>query len=226
MPSSPLPQTSANFKYYIVCINVVFFRVNSAIQPAACILQWGRQLSQYSDWPRAGRSGDRMPVGRDIPHLFRPVLGPTQPPVQWVPVFPGNKERPGRDADPSPPSSAVVMKEQSYTSAPPMGGRTACTEPQYLYKGALYRFFIGYLCFYCRFMKPGPQDTAKCGSSFGFTPSNIRFLMLGEVQLRSSFVWDIVRLMLIIFNLLKTKRRLFYLKTQFVPHSKHFSSWL
>jgi len=28
------------------------------------------------------------------------------------------------------------------------------------------------------------------------------------------------------FNLLKTKRRLLYLKTQFVPRSKHFSSWL
>ena len=26
-------------------------------------------------------------------------------------VFPGGKERPGRDANPSPPSSAVVMKE-------------------------------------------------------------------------------------------------------------------
>ena len=26
-------------------------------------------------------------------------------------VFPGGKERPGRDADPSPNSSAVVMKE-------------------------------------------------------------------------------------------------------------------
>jgi hypothetical protein len=25
-------------------------------------------------------------------------------------VFPGGKERPGRDADPSPPSSAVLMK--------------------------------------------------------------------------------------------------------------------
>ena len=25
--------------------------------------------------------------------------------------FPGGKERPGRDADPSPPSNAVVMKE-------------------------------------------------------------------------------------------------------------------
>jgi hypothetical protein len=23
--------------------------------------------------------------GRDFPHLFRPALGPAQPPVQWVP---------------------------------------------------------------------------------------------------------------------------------------------
>ena len=51
--------------------------------------------------------------------------------------FLGGKERPGRDADPSPPSSAVVMKWLSYTSTPPMG-RTACTEPQCLYKGDLY----------------------------------------------------------------------------------------
>jgi len=51
-------------------------------------------------------------------------------------VFPGVKDRPGRDADPSPLSSPVVMKEYSYTSAPPMG-RTACTEPQCLYKDAL-----------------------------------------------------------------------------------------
>jgi len=62
-------------------------------------------------------------------------------------VFPGGKERLGRDADPSPPSSAVVNKEQNYTSTPAMG-RTVCTEPQCLYKGALYLllYMLGLLC--------------------------------------------------------------------------------
>ena len=49
--------------------------------------------------------------GQDFLHLSRPSLWPNQPSVQWVPgLSPGGKERPGRDADPSPPSSAVVMK--------------------------------------------------------------------------------------------------------------------
>jgi len=48
---------------------------------------------------------------RDFPHLFRPALGPTQPPVQWVPALSRGKVRPGLDADLSPPSSAVVKKE-------------------------------------------------------------------------------------------------------------------
>jgi hypothetical protein len=49
-------------------------------------------------------------------------------------VFPRVKEQLGCDADPSPPSSAMVMKEQNYTSTPPTG-HMACTEPQCLYKG-------------------------------------------------------------------------------------------
>jgi hypothetical protein len=56
----------------------------------------------------ARRSGDRIPVGDEI---FRAC-----PDWPWSPpsflyndyrVFPGGKERPERDADPSPPSSAV-----------------------------------------------------------------------------------------------------------------------
>ena len=41
----------------------------------------------------------------------RPVMGPTQPPVQWVPGLSRGQERPRRAADHSPPSSAVVMEE-------------------------------------------------------------------------------------------------------------------
>ena len=43
--------------------------------------------------------------------LSIPTLGPTLPPVQWVPGLSGSKVRPGRDADHSPPSSAKGMEE-------------------------------------------------------------------------------------------------------------------
>jgi hypothetical protein len=51
--------------------------------------------------------------GRDFPHLSRPAQGPTQPPVQWVPGLYRGKERPGREADPSTPPSALVKKEKN-----------------------------------------------------------------------------------------------------------------
>ena len=46
--------------------------------------------------------------------IFRssiPALGATQPPVQRVPGLSRGNVRPGRAADHSPPSSAMVMKE-------------------------------------------------------------------------------------------------------------------
>jgi len=62
-----------------------------------------------TDWLRAGRSGDRIPVGgarlsRTCPD--RP-WGPPRLLYNGYRLFPGGKEWPGRDADPSPPSSAV-----------------------------------------------------------------------------------------------------------------------
>jgi hypothetical protein len=78
---------------------------------------------------------------RDFPHLYRTALGPTQPLVQWVPGLSQSKERPERDADPS--SLLVPWSRKGrgtwYTSTPPMG-LTACTEPQCLYKNAIYHF--------------------------------------------------------------------------------------
>jgi hypothetical protein len=68
-------------------------------------------LSRYSDWLRAGRSGNRFPVGaRFLAHVqTAPGAHPasctmgtgTFPRVEW----------PGRGADHPPPSSAEVKKE-------------------------------------------------------------------------------------------------------------------
>jgi hypothetical protein len=49
------------------------------------LFQWAELLSRYSDWLQTGRSGDRIPGRREFPLLFRPALGPIQPPEQWVP---------------------------------------------------------------------------------------------------------------------------------------------
>jgi hypothetical protein len=53
-------------------------------------------------------------------------------------VFPGGKERPGRDDDPSPPFIAVVMKEYS----PYEAVRPVQSLPECLYRGALYRYIF------------------------------------------------------------------------------------
>ena len=96
------------------------------------------QFNRYRNWLLAGRSGDRILLGARFtaPVHTRP-WGPPNLLYNGYRVFPGGKERPGRDADPSPPSSAVVMKGQSCTSTLPTG-RTTCIELQCLYKGTFY----------------------------------------------------------------------------------------
>jgi hypothetical protein len=82
-------------------------------------------LLRYSDWLRAGRLRGRSSIpggGKNFhfPTSSRPTLGPTQPPIQWVPgtLSPGVK-RQGREADRYPPTSAEVKKMWIYTYTPP-----------------------------------------------------------------------------------------------------------
>ena len=86
-------------------------------------------------------SGDRIPVGA----RFSPSVqtGPGAHPATCTMgtcSLLGVKSSRGVTLTPHPILVPLFMKEWSYTSTPPMG-RTACTEPQCLHKGALYLFF-------------------------------------------------------------------------------------
>jgi hypothetical protein len=65
----------------------------------------------YLKVKRAGRSGNRIPVGAGFFALPDRPWGPSSLLYNGYRVFPGDKERPGRDADQSPPSSAEVLEE-------------------------------------------------------------------------------------------------------------------
>jgi hypothetical protein len=60
---------------------------------------------------RAGRSGDRIPLGVRFPARPDRPWGPPSLLYNGYRVFPGGKVRPGRVAAHSPPSSAVVLEE-------------------------------------------------------------------------------------------------------------------
>ena len=75
---------------------------------------------------------DLIPVGtRFFARPNRP-WGPPRLLYNGYRVFPGGKLRPGYAADHSPPSSAAVMEEQSYTSTHPLGHTGPVTGSLYL----------------------------------------------------------------------------------------------
>ena len=68
--------------------------------------------------------------GRDFQQLSVPALGLISLLYNGYRVFPGGKERPGHDADPSPPSSAVGHERVElhlYSPYGPYGPYRACT---------------------------------------------------------------------------------------------------
>ena len=67
-------------------------------------------MGRYSYSLRAGRPGDRIPVGVRFSAPVQTDPGHIQPPIQWVPgFFPGVK-RPGRGGNHAPTSSAEVKE--------------------------------------------------------------------------------------------------------------------
>ena len=88
-----------------------------------------RNLGTLTSWNPLGHSGGRgssvgiatnygldglglNPGGNEIFCPSEAALGPTQPPLKWVPGLAwGGKVWPGRAADHSPHSSAMVMEE-------------------------------------------------------------------------------------------------------------------
>jgi len=99
------------------------------------------ERSLYSDSLRAGRSGDRIPVG--VRYSARLQTGPgahTASYTMGTGYFPGVK-RPGRGVDhPSPYLAPMLKKEYSYTSTPPLGLRSLLYGDLYLYLYHISRF--------------------------------------------------------------------------------------
>jgi hypothetical protein len=112
--------------------------------------------SWYSDWLRAGRSRDQIPVGA---RFSAPVqTGPGANPASCTMStgsFPVVKRGRGVTLTPHPLLVRWSWKSRAITLLP-LISRTACTEPQYLYKGALYlphpilswilKYYLSLLC--------------------------------------------------------------------------------
>jgi len=99
-------------------------------------------------------------LGRDFPHLSRPALGPTRPPVQWVPGFsPVGKERPVREADPSPLLVPWLRKSRAISllrlwAVRPVQNLTTCTRVPFIFFK-----YNSFPCAYVTFMFTETRDT-------------------------------------------------------------------
>jgi len=88
--------------------------------------------------------------GRNFPHPSRPVLEPTQPPLQWVPFFPGSKAAQGVALTTHFHLVPRLKKASIYNSTPPLRLRGRFYVDLNLY---FYNYFH-FLLFSTRRLKP------------------------------------------------------------------------
>jgi hypothetical protein len=101
----------------------------------------GSRVAQYSAWLRTGRPGDIGSIpGKDerifpLASVSRPALGPTQPPVQWVPaaLFPRVKRGRGVTLTTHPHLVPRSWMSRSYTSSLPSASTTCSETALFLY---------------------------------------------------------------------------------------------
>jgi hypothetical protein len=102
------------------------------------LLQYSQKLSQYSVWLRTGRPGfDPRQRQRVFPltPASRPALGPTQPPVQWVPGALSLRVKRGRGVmlTTHPLLVPRLRKSRSYTYCRPDAPLWSATGPLYVF---------------------------------------------------------------------------------------------
>jgi hypothetical protein len=119
---------------------------------------------------QAERTGfDSRQGQRSIPFATssRPAVEPIQRRIQWVPgaLSPGIKQQ-GHEADHSPPSSAEVKNEWSYTPTPPYVFMVGTSVP-FTFTNESVRHFSAVLFSQCPLEYPGLCFTYQWGSNQG-----------------------------------------------------------
>jgi hypothetical protein len=93
---------------YVLMLRCLFKESNKFVSPVGIVTRYGL------DGP-----GIESQWGRDLPHPSRPALGPTQPPIRWVPgFFPGGKAAGAWRWPPTPSSADVKERVELYLYSP------------------------------------------------------------------------------------------------------------